>query len=811
MRHVMNGLTVKYAAQTAALLLCMALVAPAIAEIGPAQRLTLSARVWGLLKYHSPAVSSCQRNWDQTLLDALPGLEAAASDLDFNARIAELIAKAGPVPALQPGTSPEWVLQAPLSAVNQAALQAIASQRVAGRCYVRPYYDAALKLQFTQADFANDVGFNAQPLTRGTRLLGAFRFWNAAEYYFAYKSLIGKPWANVLSERILSIGDAASGPAYALAMRQFSAELNDSHGAFNSPHTPTSAAPPFSALVSQGKVIVSARLPQATGVAVGDEVVSVNSAALTAEIARLDAFSFGSNPVFRRAQALGFALAPLQSNTYVFQRADASRYSASFPASAAFESELARGQAPGWRRLPTDSTRSCTVTQVNFGALEARETPALLTSARNSDLLVLDLRQYPNSVDAFVALADALLQAPVVPAAVQTPDYTRPGNYIASPQEELLFGGSAPIGFQGRIQLVLNEQSISFSEFAAMVFQTQPKTRVFGSQTAGADGEITNGLSLPGGISTYFSSNRISYPNGQATQRIGIVPDVQVTPTQAGLRAGRDELVEAASDCRWKSETPSVRRPRAGLYFDPNRNGEGIDFHKFGLNFAGITYFYDDNRYPSWGLSTSTVDGGVWNAALDRVLRNNTPVLPGQNQSVTVQNAGALQLDFQHGPYSAECTLADQSQLGGRATLAWPLNGPNQTLCLQPILLGDVSPLSGLWSGPAPEFGWGISVQHSGDNLVLILYAQDAAGEPRWLIGNVPWTGQTGLSVPMERIRGFCSRCAPRAFTREAAGIIVLNLTNTTPGSYAGNSVDINVSFHDGSVWTRTRMPISKL
>ena len=37
-----------------------------------------------------------------------------------------------------------------------------------------------------------------------------------------------------------------------------------------------------------------------------------------------------------------------------------------------------------------------------------------------------------------------------------------------------------------------------------------------------------------------------NYPNGDETQRIGIVPDIEVKPTVKGIRAGKDELLEKA-------------------------------------------------------------------------------------------------------------------------------------------------------------------------------------------------------------------------------------------------------------------------
>jgi len=38
----------------------------------------------------------------------------------------------------------------------------------------------------------------------------------------------------------------------------------------------------------------------------------------------------------------------------------------------------------------------------------------------------------------------------------------------------------------------------------------------------------------------------VFYPDKKPTQRIGIIPDVEVKPTIEGIRAGRDEVLEAA-------------------------------------------------------------------------------------------------------------------------------------------------------------------------------------------------------------------------------------------------------------------------
>jgi C-terminal processing protease CtpA/Prc len=66
-----------------------------------------------------------------------------------------------------------------------------------------------------------------------------------------------------------------------------------------------------------------------------------------------------------------------------------------------------------------------------------------------------------------------------------------------------------------------------------------------GSNTAGTNGDVT-AIALPGGLFVTFTGHDIRHADGRRLQRIGIPPHVVVRPTRAGLRAGRDEVLEKA-------------------------------------------------------------------------------------------------------------------------------------------------------------------------------------------------------------------------------------------------------------------------
>jgi C-terminal processing protease CtpA/Prc len=83
------------------------------------------------------------------------------------------------------------------------------------------------------------------------------------------------------------------------------------------------------------------------------------------------------------------------------------------------------------------------------------------------------------------------------------------------------------------------------AEYHTMAFRTAPNAKVFGSTTAGADGNVSEIL-LPGNISTMISGIGVYYPDGTETQRIGIVPDVEIKPTVEGIKNGKDEVLDKA-------------------------------------------------------------------------------------------------------------------------------------------------------------------------------------------------------------------------------------------------------------------------
>src|SRR5262249_55740179 len=156
--------------------------------------------------------------------------------------------------------------------------------------------------------------------------------------------------------------------------------------------------------------------------------------------------------------------------------------------------------------------------------------------------LIIDIRNYPSEFVVF-ALGQLLVDQETEFARFTAGDLSNPGafHWRGAP---LTLKPNTP-HFAGKVIVLVDEVSQSQAEYTTMAFRSSPRAKVIGSTTAGADGNVSQ-IPLPGGLRSMISGIGVFYPDKKPTQRLGILPDIEVRPTIAGIREGRDELMEEA-------------------------------------------------------------------------------------------------------------------------------------------------------------------------------------------------------------------------------------------------------------------------
>jgi hypothetical protein len=264
----------------------------------------------------------------------------------------------------------------------------------------------------------------------------------------------------------------------------------------------------------------------------------------------------------------------------------------------------------------------------------------------------------------------------------------------------------------------------------------------------------------------------------------------------------------------WDPEpTPDFEAPApyAGLWFDRDRNGHGIDFQRVYRDPSGldiwslIFYTYDADGRPEWYIAIGPLVDGVFAAALDPAgysLVRYRYVGGANPQQAVPAESGQVRLDFNQAEHSPACQDGtERSGAGQLAMFRYTLAGTTDSWCLEELVPRSQRPavdLTGTWYAGANDSGWGSSVATAarpGDARFLFstLYYPDATGAGRWAFVATDHY-QPGQELTVYERRGYCRTCAP-AISDTAIGTMRLHLVEATQGSPGANRLGFDVTY----------------
>ena len=531
----------------------------ALKELTKAQiaNLALLGKVWGFLKYHHPAVTEGKRHWDYELFRILPRVLAAADAPAAQSAIDRWIADLGPLPPCKPCAALDeaelhlrppiaWLTDDVLGAGLGATLRGIHGNRTASG---RQFYVSQVP-NVGNPSFDHEQAYATIKLPdAGYQLLALYRFWNIVEYWFPYRDVIGGSWDDQLTAFIPRIALAGDAETYKRELIALIASVHDTHANLWSSldaRPPTGACQvPIALRFIGSDAVVTGHLdgtPEPpSGLKPGDVVSAIDGVAVSELVTRWSPYYAASNEPTRlrdiaRSMTRG-ACGPAAltvSRDGAAQEIKADRIAPSQSSAAAGRTHDRPGET--FRMLSPD------VAYLKLSSVKAAQAASYVESAAGTKGLVIDIRNYPSEFVVF-ALGSRLVERPTPFARFTAGDLTNPGAFHWRGQP-ITLQPAAP-RYTGKIVILIDEVSQSQAEYTTMAFRAAPNATVVGSTTAGADGNVSP-IPLPGGLRSMVSGIGVFYPDKKPTQRIGIIPDVEAIPTVQGIRAGRDEVLEAA-------------------------------------------------------------------------------------------------------------------------------------------------------------------------------------------------------------------------------------------------------------------------
>ena len=180
---------------------------------------------------------------------------------------------------------------------------------------------------------------------------------------------------------------------------------------------------------------------------------------------------------------------------------------------------------------------------ITLANIKKEEISKIKKSFKNTKGIIIDIRNYPSTFVP-ITLGSYFVSKPTSFVTFTNGNINNPGEFTFTKTIKIPGGKNY---YQGKLVVLVNENSQSQAEYTAMAFRAGENTKIIGSTTAGADGNVST-IFLPGGLRTMISGIGVYYPNGKETQRIGIVPDIIIKPTIKGIKKGKDEVMEKANE-----------------------------------------------------------------------------------------------------------------------------------------------------------------------------------------------------------------------------------------------------------------------
>jgi C-terminal processing protease CtpA/Prc len=386
------------------------------------------------------------------------------------------------------------------------------------------------------------------------RLLALFRVWNIIQFFYPYRNLMDENWSDALAAFIPRFESNESEFDYQKTVIALAKRIQDSHvgvyGAGAVDRYFGNSIPPVVVGSVEGETAVTGLIDAAAaakaGIAVGDVVLAVDDEPIAQRRNRIEQFVIASTAQAMRLvvdvrllRGAKDSLAKLR-----LRGADGAIRDVSLARTTSGGGPLPR-TTPIWRRLPSGYG------YIDLGRLQAPDADTALDALLDAPALIFDMRGYPSA--AGFAIAPRLMQGDNPVAGAQLRRTLREGMQLQGDraEAELVFTQwiepSSKPRYRGKVVVLINEEAISRAEHVCLAIGAASDATFVGSPTMGANGDITS-MVLPGGLTMSFTGQAIAWGDGRQLQRVGVKPQVPAAPTIAGIRAGRDEVLEAAEN-----------------------------------------------------------------------------------------------------------------------------------------------------------------------------------------------------------------------------------------------------------------------
>ena len=509
------------------------------------QSIAQVSRIWGVAKYHHPAFASRSINADaeyfSLLNDVLQAPDSMRNDICLkwlSGLGSYVIRDKEDDENIETFNDFNWISDSlSLGKALSESLMKLRDADPGNNQYVK---QTPVNVSYIETEYSDipqdDVAY---------RLLGVAKFWNAVDSYSPNRNLTDRPWEDILAEYIALAFDRSVG--FSSLYSRMVSELCDTH--VNSWYIPIFGGrfAPLVCRFAEDRLFVTDTCSLVSNdLAVGDEIILIDSLRPIDRLKELAPYIPHSNRSSLLRDGSYATLVTAKEEVQIKYMHEGKIFTTEI-SSVEGEKFVSRIYSSLYTPLrPELEMVSNGIARINIGSLTCKDEQKLENFLASNDKLIIDLRAYPAEYDVLHELLPPFFFSQARKAAeVLLPQADCPGSLIRS---ALLTKKTANPGklYGGKVVLLVNACTQSMAEYFAMFLQTIPGVVTIGSQTAGADGNVTR-IQLPYAAFN-FTGLGVYYPDGTNAQRNGVKIDMVVEPSAKGMMCGEDEQLQTAID-----------------------------------------------------------------------------------------------------------------------------------------------------------------------------------------------------------------------------------------------------------------------
>ncbi|WP_168170835.1 S41 family peptidase [Rhodanobacter sp. C01] len=398
--------------------------------------------------------------------------------------------------------------------------------------------DRAAALQALKARLAHMPDPAASIASSAAREADIVVAWNVFRHFYPYWDVIHVDWDSELPRALADAERADSRAAQKRALQHLLAPLEDAHGTVaDTTEKKWGSLPITLEPVEHQWVIVATGVPDQAKV--GDVIASIDGVAMPQAQEQAEALASGqtSSLAWKALQGLQWGPAS-ESHTFGLKHADGSASTVSLAYS---------------EQVPPATARPAAITELKPGIwyVDLARTDIALFTANLTQLaaartVIYDVRGYPRDFKVSTTLPAHLLDHAEQAKWMHIPRYVGPFGELAGYTDVGWNIQPAAPHFSSHAIFLADGRTISQAEAIMGYVQDEKLGTIVGATTRGVDGNITS-FEVPLGFRVIFTGMKVTHHDGVSRYHaLGTIPDVTVQPTLAGVRAGHDEVLEAA-------------------------------------------------------------------------------------------------------------------------------------------------------------------------------------------------------------------------------------------------------------------------